>query len=546
MAIVLLLFFKTLRRELVSQQMRMSRIMRCRVRSARLKKAATAAAAVPGVDPAAAAALAASGDHHVHHGHEYRARLIAATRHALHKVHIPLPSPSPSPELRPPTLMGALPATCLDESATPLDPELDTPDMAATDDIEAAQQLPNGVNHELESDPDQAAGADPDADGEAEAVENGTATSAAAAPSSTAAPVPGLAAGHSGSGRSVNGRSGSGRSVNGRSGSGRSVHGRTGSGRSVHRRSASGRVLDIPENPPVYMSPFWPNSHLVCIIHGLLPVGWAVAVSLSRAFDHKHNVVDIVGGAFVGIGVAFAVYRMHLIKFQGYHRRWAEGDGHADQGDSESESESDEEQAERTLIRKDAQQQNTEAGRADAAAAAAGTAAAARAGMGMHPGNGSSGGGQQREQQQLLQPFAIRATTDSGRNSTGSTDRVSRSWPPIDPKDGDAQLGPSAKHDRTSKERQSSGEPLAPDLHESAFPRQGYEDHERDQRLDLTGALIRPAAPSQPLAISHPVALPPGLQHYPSAAAGTGACSCAHAPLPHAHSNGAAAAPRSM
>ena len=131
MAIVLLLFFKTLRRELVSQQMRMSQIMRCRGRAARLKNAAAAAAAAgsstgavlaPGIDPVTAAALAASGsgDHHGHHSHEYRARLLAATRHALHKVHLPIPSPSPSPELRPPTLMGELPVTCLDESATPL------------------------------------------------------------------------------------------------------------------------------------------------------------------------------------------------------------------------------------------------------------------------------------------------------------------------------------------------------------------------------------------------------------------------------------------
>jgi hypothetical protein len=62
----------------------------------------------------------------------------------------------------------------------------------------------------------------------------------------------------------------------------------------------------------------------VFIAHVLFPFGWAVSVGLSRTFDHKHSFSDVIVGAVLGIGVAFAVFRMHLIKFQGYHRRWNE------------------------------------------------------------------------------------------------------------------------------------------------------------------------------------------------------------------------------
>jgi len=68
----------------------------------------------------------------------------------------------------------------------------------------------------------------------------------------------------------------------------------------------------------------WANSHVVFIAHVLVPFGWAVSVGLSRTFDHRHSFGDVFCGAVLGTVVAYAVFRMHLIKFIGYHRRWNE------------------------------------------------------------------------------------------------------------------------------------------------------------------------------------------------------------------------------
>jgi len=49
-----------------------------------------------------------------------------------------------------------------------------------------------------------------------------------------------------------------------------------------------------------------------------------VSVGLSRTFDHRHSFGDVFCGAVLGTAVAYAVFRMHLIKFFAYHRRWKE------------------------------------------------------------------------------------------------------------------------------------------------------------------------------------------------------------------------------
>ena len=84
-----------------------------------------------------------------------------------------------------------------------------------------------------------------------------------------------------------------------------------------HESSHPPSILNI-----VTGASFWPNSHVVYIAHILIPFGWALAVSLSRTFDHRHNVHDIIAGAAIGIGVAYAVFSMHLSKITVYHQRW--------------------------------------------------------------------------------------------------------------------------------------------------------------------------------------------------------------------------------
>jgi len=69
---------------------------------------------------------------------------------------------------------------------------------------------------------------------------------------------------------------------------------------------------------------FWPYSHVVYIVHMLIPFGWMVSVGLSRTFDHRHSISDVLAGAALGLVVALAVYRMHLIQISGSYRRFEE------------------------------------------------------------------------------------------------------------------------------------------------------------------------------------------------------------------------------
>jgi membrane-associated phospholipid phosphatase len=78
---------------------------------------------------------------------------------------------------------------------------------------------------------------------------------------------------------------------------------------------------------------FWPISHVVALAHLLLPVGWAIAVSLSRAFDHRHAAVDILVGAVLGVAVAWCVFAVHRTQFEKYHARWTNFNLQSDEDD---------------------------------------------------------------------------------------------------------------------------------------------------------------------------------------------------------------------
>jgi len=92
---------------------------------------------------------------------------------------------------------------------------------------------------------------------------------------------------------------------------------------SVPTVSSPASPLSLPGPHHRGAASFWPTSHVVFIAHVILPFGWAVAVGFSRTFDHRHHVQDVLAGALLGVGVAYAVYKVHLAKFTGYHRRWA-------------------------------------------------------------------------------------------------------------------------------------------------------------------------------------------------------------------------------
>ena len=83
-----------------------------------------------------------------------------------------------------------------------------------------------------------------------------------------------------------------------------------------------GSMLTAAQAPSPSVVSFWPHSHVVYIAHMLFPIGWAISVGLSRTFDHRHSFPDVVVGGVLGVVVALAVYRMHLVKFEGYHQRW--------------------------------------------------------------------------------------------------------------------------------------------------------------------------------------------------------------------------------
>lgn len=69
---------------------------------------------------------------------------------------------------------------------------------------------------------------------------------------------------------------------------------------------------------------FWPYSHVVYVVHMLIPFGWTVSVGLFRTFDHRQSISDVLAGVALGLIVALAVYRMHLIQIAGSYRRFEE------------------------------------------------------------------------------------------------------------------------------------------------------------------------------------------------------------------------------